>query len=367
MNPTRILSLYIARNFFLAFIIVFAVFMFVIFLFETVELLRRAASAEGTTMSLIFRMGILKLPFMAQQTFPFAVLFGGMIAFWRLTRSRELVVARAAGMSAWQFLIPVLLVAFALGIFKITTLNPLASTMLSRYDRLNATHLRGQTSLLALSRTGLWLRQANQKTQSVIHAKGVSLQGDSIEIRNLSIFIFNEKQRFSGRITARAGTLEDGFWRLRDAFIHEPDEPVAKRVAEHWFETDLTHNNIHDSFASPETLSFWDLPRFIGKLDKAGFSALRHRLYWHSLLAAPLLLCAMVLIAATFTLRPSQRGGTMFIVVGGVLTGFVLFLFSDLMFALGLRDTIPVVLAAWTPSGISALLGLAMVFHLEDG
>ena len=42
-------------------------------------------------------------------------------------------------------------------------------------------------------------------------------------------------------------------------------------------------------------------------LERSGFSALRHRLYWHSLLAAPLLLCAMVLIAATFTLRQTRR------------------------------------------------------------
>ena len=90
-------------------------------------------------------------------------------------------------------------------------------------------------------------------------------------------------------------------------------------------------------------------------------------LYWHSLLAAPLLMCAMILIAATFTLRHVRRGGTTYIIAGGVLTGFVLYFFSDLVFALGLSDSIPVTLAAWTPSGVATLLGLAMLLHLEDG
>ena len=78
-------------------------------------------------------------------------------------------------------------------------------------------------------------------------------------------------------------------------------------------------------------------------------------------------MCAMVLIAATFTLRQTRRGGTTYIVSGGVLTGFVLYFFSDIVFALGLSDSIPVLLAAWTPSGVATMLGAAMLLHLEDG
>ena len=75
----------------------------------------------------------------------------------------------------------------------------------------------------------------------------------------------------------------------------------------------------------------------------------------------------MVLIAATFTLRHARRGGTTFVVATGVLAGFVFYLFSDLVLALGLSDSIPVTLAAWTPSGVTTLLGLAMLLHMEDG
>ena len=64
---------------------------------------------------------------------------------------------------------------------------------------------------------------------------------------------------------------------------------------------------------------------------------------------------------------PYPTRGTVFIIAGGVLTGFVLYFFSDVVFALGLSDSIPVTLAAWTPSGVATLLGLAMLLHLEDG
>jgi lipopolysaccharide export system permease protein len=366
MRLSLTLTFYIGRSFFVSFITIFAIFLCIIFLIDMVELLRRASSHENIGIALVFRMGLMKLPFIAQQIFPFAVLFGGMTCFWRLTRSSELVVTRAAGVSAWQFLLPVLLVAVLLGLIKISAFNPIASAMLTKYDRLNATYFKGQSNLLAVSKTGLWLRQASGKNQSVIHAPKISIINNEISLAEVSIFVYEGADKFISRIDAKSGDLEDGFWHLRDAWINVTDKP-PKFVKEYWVETDITLNNIHESFSSPQSMSFWDLPDFIENLERSGFSALRHRLYWHSLLSSPLLLCAMVLIAATFTLRQSRRGSATFVIVGGVLTGFLLFFFSDLINALGLRESIPVLLAAWAPSGISTLLGLAMVFHLEDG
>ena len=366
MSLSPILSVYIGRSFLLSFLVVFSVFLGIIYLFDTVELMRRGANDPiglGTTL----QMGLLKLPHMGQQAFPFAVLFGGMAAFWRLTRSSELVVARAAGVSAWQFLFPVLLVALGLGIFKIAAFSPLSAALLGRFDRLETQYFKGQSSLLSVSPTGLWLRQASDIDQSVIHATNVTISERGIVLGEVTIFVNEGADKFLQRIDAKRATLEDGFWHLDEVTITERDKELPQILPEHWIATDITPNNINESFAPPETMSFWDLPSFIGSLDRAGFSALRHRLYWHSMLAAPLLLCAMVLIAATFTLKQSRRGNPTYVVVGGVLTGFVLFFLSDIVFALGMRASIPVALAAWTPSGVSTLLGLALVFHLEDG
>src|SRR3546814_12939731 len=68
----------------------------------------------------------------------------------------------------------------------------------------------------------------------------------------------------------------------------------AERRESYRLETSLTMEQIRESFASPETLSFWSLPRFIETLEAAGFSAVRHQLHWHTILATPLLLCSMV-------------------------------------------------------------------------
>jgi lipopolysaccharide export system permease protein len=366
MRLSPILSVYIGRSFLMSFLVVFSVFLGIIYLFDTIELIRRAAN-DPVGLGTILQMGLLKLPHMGQQAFPFAVLFGGMAAFWRLTRSSELVVARAAGVSAWQFLFPVLLVAFALGVLKVAAFSPLSSALLGQFERLETRWFKGQSSLMSVSPTGLWLRQASDLDQSVVHATKVNINGKGIELTEVTIYVNEGADKFLQRIDAKRATLEDGFWHLDDVTITDRDKELPQTLPEHWIATDITPNNINESFAPPETMSFWDLPSFITNLDRAGFSALRHRLYFHSMLAAPLLLCAMVLIAATFTLKQSRRGNPTYVVVAGIMTGFVLFFLSDVVFALGIRASIPVVLAAWTPSGVSTLLGMALVFHLEDG
>ena len=118
---------------------------------------------------------------------------------------------------------------------------------------------------------------------------------------------------------------------------------------------------------SPDSISFWELPGFITMLEAAGFSAMRHRLQWHELLSLPLLLIAMVLIAATFSLRLTRRGGTGYLLAGGATVGFLLYFISDIAFAFGTNGSIPVPMAAWIPAGVSSLLGLATLMHLEDG
>ncbi len=367
MRISWTLSQYIGRHFLISFLACFGVFLLIVLLFDSIELLRRAASKPDIGFGQVIEMALYRMPHMGQETFPFAVLFGGMAAFWRLSRTHELTITRAAGVSAWQFLLPVLLLAVAIGALHITVINPLASTLLAKFERLEVTRFQGHENSLTVSPAGFWLRQANQVGQSVVHANSVLQQGADVELHGVVVFVYEGVDRFLERVEAKEARLEDGFWYMRDVRIYRP-ETLPEAHQEHWMETDLTLAKIQDSFAPPETMSFWDLTDFIKALEAAGFSAVRHRLHFNTLLASPLLMCAMVLIAATFTLRQSsRRGGTTFVVSMGVLTGFLLYFISDVIFALGLSDSIPVTLAAWTPSGVATLLGLAMLLHLEDG
>ena len=112
---------------------------------------------------------------------------------------------------------------------------------------------------------------------------------------------------------------------------------------------------------------FWELPAFIELLEESGFSASRHRMQWYKLLATPFLLCSIVLIAVPFSLRGQRRGGVLSTIFLGILSGFVLFLVSQALHALGEGEQLPAMLAAWTPAGVSSMIGIAILLHQEDG
>ena len=133
------------------------------------------------------------------------------------------------------------------------------------------------------------------------------------------------------------------------------------------FPTTLTLANLQDSLGSPQAIGFWDLPKFIIILEDAGFSAVRHRLQLHRLLTTPLLLCAMVLMAAALTLRLMRSGGSLVRVTGGLMFAFGFYFFSDVVYALGLSARMPEVMAAWGPTLVITLIGFTWLLYLEDG
>ncbi|MFQ5972220.1 MAG: LPS export ABC transporter permease LptG [Alphaproteobacteria bacterium] len=365
MFRSRTISGYIARLFLFWFVAVMAAVMAVILLIDLIELVRRAAGKPEATFDIVFRMALLHIPHLLQEIIPFAVLYGTMVAFVRLTRAHELVVVRAAGLSVWQFLQPALLLAFVIGMIKITLLDPAAAIMLSKFEELEGRYVSGKSSLLAVSSSGMWLRQVDTGgDEAVIHARRVVPA--QMELQDVIVFLFEGRDRFAGRIDAASARLTEGYWELDSAWMTGPDLP-GRRHETYRFETDLTAEKIQESFASPETISLWQLPGFIKVLEDTGFSSVSHQLRLYSLLAEPLLLMAIVMVAVTFSLRPSRRGGTGALIGVGVVTGFALYLLTNIVHALGLGTGVPVIFSAFMPAVFTLALGLSFLLHLEDG
>ena len=365
MHLGKTLSAYIARHFFGWFCGVFGAMAIITFLADYIELIRRGGSRIQATLGLLLEMAALQSPQTAQEVLPFAILFGTMLAFWRLTRNNELVVARAAGVSVWQFLTPAVLVALLIGIAAVTIFNPVASVAAAAYEKLDARILSEGSDNTLLSTAGFWLRQSDAAgNQVIIH--GADLASHDMVLTNVSIFFFDDHTRFASRIDARTARLKSGAWDIENGVRWRPDKP-PEAFARWQLPTPLTARKIEESFASPDTMSFWDLPGYIELLERSGFPAQRQRLHYDVLLARPFLLCALVLVAAIFSLRMQRRGGTTLMVVGGVASGFVLYVVSNIVFALGISAKVPVALAAWTPTGVSLIFGASTLLHLEDG
>jgi len=364
------LSMYFGRQFAAAVITMLAALSALVALFDFLELLRESVSAPAASFGVVVEMELLRVPWIMMQILPFAVLLGGIFSFWRLTRSSELVVARASGVSVWQFLAAPVLLATLLGAAGTAALSPLSAVMFGRAETLYNAYLAVGGGPLSLQGGELWLRQADngltQNGVAVLHAQNVHLTSHVLSADRMSVLRLDGQTELLQRLEANQATLVGGAWDLRNVSVLLPGadprfEPEAV------FPTDLTVHRVQESFASPNSLSFWALPGFIHLLERSGFSAIQHQLAFQALLALPLLCATMALVAAGFSMRPSRRGGATQMLVSGVACGFALFMISDIADQFGTSGAIPVILAAWTPAVAGMMLALALLLHLEDG
>lgn len=337
----------------------------VISLFEGSELVRRSMGKANIDFSIILEMIVLKLPNHFQMLLPFIILSATMVSFYRLNHTQEIVAARSSGLSIWQLLSGLMAFVLTLGFMQLIILNPLSAAMSKRLANLDATYFSGSSSRIAISETGLWFREITPDRQSIVHT--VHVQPNTKTFTNVTFHNYMANGSYETRIDASTAILQNGYWELQNAVVWQDKEGAFKTFPTMRIPTRLTIEKIQDSNTSPSTISFWSIPQFIDMLDRSGLSSVSYRLYGHGQIAKIGMMMAMILLAAAFGIRPIRQGGTALYIALGIGSGFALYFVNDIVYALGLGNQIPILLAAWTPTLIMTLLSLALLLHLEDG
>lgn len=358
------LSRYLATTYVIAFLRLLAILLSIVYLFDTVELLRRAAKFDNVPFTLVLEMGLLKLPEVGQIILPFAVLFSALYTFWHLARKHELVILRAAGLSVWQFLSPIIGVAMLIGVFHMTVINPIGAMLISRYQVMESAYLQASENTVTISDQGLWLRQRTDTGGAILHAAKVAMP--EWRLNDVTVFYFSPAGDFLRRIDSKTANLGDGAWNFKDVTVNAPGQ-TPQIIASEMLPTDLTVTEIEDSFSTPEQTPFWSLPSYIRTMEATGFDSKKLRIHFQSLLAQPLLFAAMVILAATVSLKVARFQPTGLLMGSGVAIGFIVFFASSFLKALGTSDQIPVLVAAWFPSLIALSLGISVILTTEDG
>ncbi|QIB32513.1 LPS export ABC transporter permease LptG [Ancylobacter pratisalsi] len=358
----RTLGFYFGRRFLGSVLGIFVGCAVLIMLIDFLEMSRRVGERDVDSITLLLLI-IYRAPFFTEQLLPFAVLFGAIGTFLTLSRRLELVVARAAGISAWQFIAPACVIAILLGVISTTLYNPISAEFKERANRIEAEIFNRQTGLFSSTSGGFWIRQQSVDGQAIIQA-GAKADGGR-ELSGVNVFLFGNDGKLEERIEARSATLEDSAWRLHNARVLTPGIGL-QNYDTYMVATNLTPNQVQESLQS-ETVSFWDLPAAVDAATRVGFGAERYRLQYQSLLARPMLLLAMVLIAASVSLRVFRFGGIGQTILGGVAAGFLLYVSTKLAEDLGEAGIVHPIIAAWFPAVVGALMGVLILLHREDG
>ena len=364
------LHLYLARRFLWRFAALFMGFFALAVITDATALLGQFDSARvGLTDTL--RLVLLKAPTGVYQLLPMIVVLASLALFLGLSRSSELVATRAAGFSALKSLVAPVLAAFIVGLIAVLAFNPLASATLRKFESETGRYRSGTVSSFSLTRSGLWLRQGSPLGQTVIFAKRANF--DATRLSGVTFFEFTDAGIALRRIETSFASLSNGAWHLGPGKywqINQQGQVPDKTARE--FDTlslpsDLTSDQILNSFGDPATISIWDTQSFISRLERSGFSTSRHRVHFQIELATPVLLMGMVLLGAAFSMRHARSARTGLMVLITVMAGLAVFILQDFAEILGSNGAVPVLAAAWVPPLSAILFALGMILHLEDG
>jgi lipopolysaccharide export system permease protein len=359
------LQRYFAWRFLCAVTAVFASVFVLVAMIDYVELMRRTAEIPNISAWLVAETSFLRVPQITERVLPFSVLIGAMVCYLSLSRRLELVVARSAGVSVWQFITPAIAVALLFGLVATAVYNPLSAAMDEQSKRLE-TQIFGEKANSAQFSSGgtFWITQRNKSGHSILNAT-TSLQQGAV-LGGVTTLQFDSAGRFVERVEAKRAILEPGHWRLQDARIYAINT-APRGPGEYLLDTSLTPEQVRESFATPETVAFWNLPEYIERAEHLGLAAAAYRLHYQKLLARPFLLAAMVCLAAAVSLRFFRLGGIQKMVLGGVFAGFLLYVFSKIIDDLSKAGLLHPVAAAWLPVLIGGLTGVVALLYQEDG
>ncbi len=343
-----------------------AVISSLVMLIDFVEVSRGLNSSGELSGARIFGLVLLKSPTVIIQLLPFVFLFGTLAAFVGLNRRSELIAMRAAGVSAWRFVLPAAACALALGVLTVTVFGPMAAAGDSLWQ--------GERGRISGSAPGadaqqaVWLREGDANRQMII--RGAQQDPASGRLLDASFFIYTTtpegRRTFTERIDATTASLTAGRWRLTNATGAQTGQR-AVRYATLDLPSNLADEEAFQRFARPQSTPFWSLPNQIRRIEDAGFASTAYRLRLQQLLGTPLMFAAMSILAAAFSLRLMRLGDLAKMTVAAVVLGFAFFFVNQFSSAMGSAEVVPPFLAAWLPPLLTALAAFTLLFYTEDG
>ncbi len=342
----------------------FAILASLIFLIDLIESLRFAGKVEAG-FAFALRLTLMRTPGLAQALAPFIFLFGAIWMFTQLNRRSEISVMRSAGLSVWRLIGPAALVAGVAGVLIVAIVDPLSARMMAFGEQMK-NDIRGKRSnVVRLFEDGLWLRQRAPNSILILNAKSFDEAND--QLSGVTVWRLDERASLLERVDAPQASLSEQQLSLRDAQVTATGERLNHRAPIYKIETNLSSADLRERVTPPESISLWDLPRFIELAEAAGLPTVRYHIRFHDLCSMPLKLVAMVLIAGLFSLKPMRTGGAFRLLLSSIVAGFLLYMISEISTALGEAGSAPVALAAWTPALVATMIAIAGLLQFEDG
>ena len=308
-------------------------------------------------------LSILIVPSLLYNMFPFIILLSGIWFFLKIKKNDEVTALKISGMSnASVILIPSIL-SVILGIFFITSINPITSVLVKKYENLKGNYEKDQDYLAAITKNGIWIKERYQEKNSIIRSSNL----ENTNLKNVTIYEFNKENDFERRIEAKSANISSLKWILSDVKIMDKEGKIISKDLENFFyNSTYDLEKIKTLYTNLETISFWSIDNEIKLLEERGYSTKQMQTKLHRSLAFPFFLLSMVLLSGVFTLGMNIKENNLTYVFITIITCVLIYFFNDFSAALGETEKLAVEIAVWMPILIIFIFGAVGVIYANQ-
>lgn len=270
---------------------------------------------------------------------PMAVFMGTLLASYNLTKSSESIIVSSAGLSPYQAARPLLIDAALIGAFATTVINPYSVRLSTK--NISADQLK-------LVDGAIWLREESPAGYITMKAENMGASSEALIFKNATIYVQNTEFKITQRVEAERLTLSNDGFNATEAIVWN-DKAQMRRAA--WHTPSLLNpQNVLDRYMQPDQISFWQLPRFIEKMNDIGLPVRGHLIQFWTLLFLPLTMIAMASLGVAFSQTRQRRNYSFSVKFGmGIITCFALYFLLNMFSALGSTGALPPLLAVVAP------------------
>jgi len=317
----------------------------------------------GVSVHLPVFLTLLFVPSLLNDFFPFVILISGIWFFLKIKKSHELTAVNISGISNFSVILIPGILSIVLGIFFVTSVNPLTSIMVKNYEKIKGAYEQDQEYLASITNNGIWIKEKNTEKNNIIRA--FSLEGQSLI--EVTIYEFDKNNDFVRRIEAKKVDISFEEWSLENVKILTADGIFSSKN-----ENSITYNSMFNAkklrslYSNLDTVSFWSLNNEIKLLEERGYSTSKMKVKLHRSLAFPLFLLSMILLSSFFTLGVKTNENKWHYVFLTIISSVLIFFFNDFSAVLGETEKLPLEAAVWMPILIIFIFSSVGIIHANQ-
>tara|TARA_B100001123_G_C15312556_1_gene1024983 strand:- start:792 stop:1883 length:1092 start_codon:yes stop_codon:yes gene_type:complete len=332
---------------------------FVMHLFEEINFFKD----YDVTVNIPIALTLLVVPSLLYNMFPFIILLSGIWFFLKIKKTDEVTAINVSGMSNFSIIIIPSIIAIILGIFFVTSLNPITSVLVKKYETIKGAYEKDQNYLAAITENGIWIKEKNLDKNNIIKSENL----ENNKLMKVTIYQFDQNNDFTKRIEAESADISSLKWTLNNVKIIDNNGKILSNNV-----PTLSYISIYDLekikslYSNLDTISFWNIESEIKLLEERGYSTREMEAKFQRSLAFPFFLLSMLLLSGVFTLGMDFKENYMTYVFISIILSVLIYFFNDFSAVLGKTEKLPIKVAVWMPIAIIFIFSSVGIIHANQ-